>query len=142
MAFSFKLISPLLLLFIISLSGCSSPPAPSGDRLVSVSWVNRNPATLRQIQTRVCGRHLPILLESLEGYSEEILPLDLPLYDRCKISVQLLSGSENISLGVLWLEEPLRRSPQREYNLRIQISPDQPLQASLEPAHLARARLE
>lgn len=143
MALPFKLISAACVCVFLA-SGCTSTPTPTGDRLVSVSWVNQTPGTLRQIQTEIDGTKPAVLLEALPGYSEKMLPLDQPLFNNSHVSLKTItgSGSNSTSLGTVRLDAPTRKSPEREYNLRIQILPGMPIQASLEPVHLMRARLQ
>ena len=142
MAFLSKLIFAAGICVCLTLCGCRSTPTPTGDRLVSVSWVNQNPGTLRQIQTEICGTTPAVLLEVLPGYTEKMLPLDQPLFKNCNVALKAFAGTESISLGTVWLDAPKRKSQEGEYNLRIQILHNMPIQAGLEPAHLTRTRLQ
>lgn len=137
-----KLIYLLFMSLYLLFVGCTSTQVPTGDRLVSVSWVNQTPRTLQFIQTEICGDPAAVVLEALPGYSEQMQELNRPLFENCKVQIKTAAGSDTVSLGIIWLDPPLRKSPTREYNLRIQLLPGLSAQASLEPVHLTRERLK
>lgn len=108
---------------------------------MSVSWVNPTPANLTQVETKITGSDTPVKLENLPAYTEIAVETDQPLYKNGLIKTQLVIGTEKINLQPMHLEPPLRKSPEGEYNLRIQIHPGLPPVANLEPIRLTRARL-
>lgn len=129
------------LIILLALSACKSTPSPTGDRLVSVSWVNPTPVNLQLIETRICGSKSPVHLEVLPAYSEVAVDTDQPLFHQCRIQTRFVSGKEKISLLSVQLTPPLRKSPEREYNLRIQLRGGEIQSANLEPVRLTRERL-
>ncbi len=139
------MISKIKILFhcciILVWCGCKSTPIPTGDRLVSVSWVNPTPMTLHSIETRVGDSNAPVKLDKLPAYVEVATETNQPLYESSLIKTQLFTGKTPIEVPPVHLEPPVRKSPEKEYNLRIQLRQGLPPVATLEPIRLTRARL-
>jgi hypothetical protein len=125
----------------ISFSGCKSTPIPTGDRIVSISWVNPTPESIAYIESAVCENEKPFSMKNLPGYSEKAVTIDQLLYKNCSVHTKILDGSTLVSLGTSWLEPPLRKSLVAEYNLRIHLSSGFEPKVTLEPIRLKRARL-
>ncbi|MDF3127949.1 hypothetical protein P0Y35_01940 [Kiritimatiellaeota bacterium B1221] len=121
--------------------GCQSTPIPTGDRLVSVSWVNPTPVTLHAVETRIGKSHPPVKLETLPAYVEVARETNQPLYKSSMVKTKLFAGKTPIDVPSVYLEPPVRKSPEKEYNLRIQLRQGLPPIVSLEPIRLTRARL-
>jgi len=125
----------------ISLSGCKSTPIPTGDRIVSISWVNPTPESIAYIESTVCENEKPFSVKNLLGYSEKAVTIDQLLYKNCRVHTKILGGGTLVSLGTGWIEPPLRKSPIAEYNLRIHLRSGFEPKVTLEPIRLKRARL-
>jgi hypothetical protein len=137
-----KLIFPCLQLFTLSLLlvSCRSTPEPTGDTLVSVSWVNTTPHAISYIQTTLCNS-ATASLEDLPGYSEVPVETRQSLTRNCRVETKMVQNGETVPLGTGWLEPPVRKSKTREYNLRIHLQPGTPPQLRLEPVQNLRARM-
>ncbi|MEX2607729.1 MAG: hypothetical protein WD708_10320 [Kiritimatiellia bacterium] len=142
MALPTQLIRPGLYLgwVFLLLSSCRSTPVPTGDTVVSVSWVNSTPAAIPYIQTTLCDS-ATASLENLPGYSEIPVSTRQPLTRNCRVETTLVQKGETVSLGTGWLESPVRASPTREYNLRVHLQSGAPPRLQLEPVQNLRARM-
>lgn len=134
---------PLLLssLFLFLL-GCTSTPTPTGDRIVSVSWVNRTPVAYRLIETSVCSRQNGITLDGLPPYSERAVQFETDLVRNCQVKVIGMVGSRTLPSQSNWISDPPSRSKARRYHLRITLMPNTPPHLVLEPASSAAERIE
>jgi len=132
----------LLALGLLGLSACTSTPTPTGDRLVSISWVNQNPTPYGRVETTVCGSDRPVTLEGLPAYSEQALRVDLDLMRSCTVSVRPVIGQTPLPKQSAPLASPNATSPDRRYHLRIQVFPNAPPSLRLEPADRAHQRLK
>jgi hypothetical protein len=122
------------------LTACNSPSPPTGDRLVSVSWVNSSPEAFTLVRTTLCGDGEAVL-EPLPPYQESAVTVDLPLLRSCRVETVLLMGGETVHLPAAWIPAPTRLSPDRRYHLRVRLRADAATGLVLEPAEAARARL-
>lgn len=138
MAHSPPLISVLAACLL--LGGCQRTPAPTGDTLVSVSWVNSTPSAIPYIQTTLCDS-ATAGTENLPGYSEVPVPTRQALTRNCRVETTLVQNGETVSLGTGWLEPPARASSTREYNLRVHLQSNAPPRLQLEPVRNLRARM-
>lgn len=123
------------------LSACTSTPVPTGDRIVSVSWVNPTPVTLRNIESRLCGPDQPVRLEQLPAYAEIAVETDLPVTENCWVRTALLAGGKPVDIPQARLASPIRKSADRKYNLRIQLRQGLAPEVTLEPVRLTQTRL-
>ncbi|MGA0334524.1 MAG: hypothetical protein ACO3N7_04005 [Kiritimatiellia bacterium] len=121
-------------------SGCASQPVPTGDRLVSVSWVNLTPNGFKQIETRLNDSRTPVKMGNLPPYAEHFVNTDQPLFRQMQVQMLVLSGSRSLRLDPGFVEAPVRKSGEGAYNLRIQIVADGTAKALLEPVELSRIR--
>lgn len=131
-----------LLSLVLWITGCASTPQPTGDRIVSVSWVNRSPTPYRYVQTEVCGNEPSLSLEGLPPYSERALPLGIDLTQSCKVTVVSTVGKQTLPRQSNWIGVPRTLSPDGNYHLRIQVYPSSPPKLTLEPLENARKRLQ
>ncbi|MDA3874875.1 MAG: hypothetical protein PF795_13070 [Kiritimatiellae bacterium] len=138
MAFPSQLIIPGLVCLL--LNGCQSTPVPTGDTLVSVSWVNATPSAIPYIQTTLCDSETASL-EHLPGYSEVPVATRQSLTQNCRVETTLVQNGETVSLGTGWLESPTRTSKTREYNLRVHLQASAPPRLQQEPVQNLRARM-
>ena len=130
-----------ILAVAICFAACTSPPVPTGDRLVSVSWVNPNPLGIHSLETKIGNSPQTVFLEYLPPYSELVTETDQPLYEHSRILTHIMVGKEKIALETVPLGPPLRKSRDGNYNLRIHIHPGLVPSVTLEPESLTRARL-
>ena len=126
--------------FCMLLLACSSLPVPTGERIVSVSWVNSNPETIPYIQSTICGAPVPVFYENLNGKSEKSVQVNQAVFKNCRVETTVVSGDQTRSLGTVWIQDPLRNSPVGEYNLRIQLVAGQISEIDLEPIRLLKNR--
>lgn len=132
-----------LSLIVLLLSACTTtPPKPTGDRISSVSWVNRSPTSYRYVQTSLCSSESVLTLEGLGAYSEKVMPFDLALTQNCKVTLTSVVGKQTLPRQSNWIKGPKSVSPSREYHLRIQVFPTTPPILRLEPIEKARQRLK
>lgn len=133
--------SGISLFFVFFLfSGCQSTPVPTGDTVVSVSWVNPSPHAIPYIQTTLCNS-ASVSLEQLPGYSEVPVSTRQSLTENCRVETTLVQNGETVSLGSGWLDSSTRKSKNREYNLRVHLQTGAPPRLQLEPVQNLRARM-
>jgi hypothetical protein len=134
------LLSLLALPFL--LTACSTTPTPTGDRIVSVSWMNQSPVSYQFVQTTICSDETDLTLEQLEPYTEQAMDLDLDLTRNCRVSLSSVVGKQRLPRQSNWITPPRFPSPTREYHLRIEVFPQAPPDLVLEPVETARQRFQ
>lgn len=132
----------LLFLFtIILLSGCAHTPTPTGDRIVSVSWINPSPTPYHLIQTSLCGKENSITLDELPAYTEKALYFEIDLTRNCRVNLIPVIGSTTLPQQSNWIPSPPLPSPDRRYHLQIRVFPNAPPILKLEPVDMALQRI-
>jgi hypothetical protein len=132
----------LLSSLFLFVAGCTSTPTPTGDRIVSVSWVNRTPVAYRLIETSVCSRQNGITLDGLPPYSERAVQFETDIVRNCQVKVIGMVGSRTLPSQSNWIPAPSSLSKDRKYHLRITLTPASPPHLVLEPAASAVERIE
>ncbi len=129
----------LSVLMLLGSSGCTTP-APSGRTLVSVSWNNPGPHTLRHASLSLGGKQGVVYVEEVPAYTELPVETTLPLSVRpvATVSYRSVSGNHRQRFS---LDKPLRSDAADEYNLRIHVVGWDVIGVELEPVSVARERL-